>query len=118
MSLLVNVWKTAYSKTTPLSNVLAWIASLTCDFASMSGRVNVNVNMSVEAAQDGSAPIDQWGVALGQSFTFEEDGETKTVTFPTLAEILSDNQEHFDAIRDYLYDKLKYMPPFRGSTQV
>lgn len=118
MSLQVQSWESPFSKSTPLTDVIAWIAMLAFDFASMEGRVVTNISMDETSAHDGSAPLGQWGVALGQSFTFKEDGEEITVTFPTLEKIVADNQECFDAIRAYLYDKLKYMPPFRGAQSV
>jgi hypothetical protein len=129
MSLLVPSFNTAYRKSAPFENVIAWMAALTCDFASMTGRVVLNVNTDATSAQDGSSPVDQVGITLGQTFptgekdadgnlVLDENGQPTTVTFPDLAKIITDNQEHFDAIREYLYGKLKYMPMFKNSIDV
>jgi hypothetical protein len=121
MSLQVPSYTTQFNRSNPLEDVYAWIASLACDFAGNTGRVTVNVHMDDVAASDGSTPIDQPGIALGQSFDtgeVDEFGAPIMVTFPTLTEILTDNAAEFAAIRTYLYTKLALLPAFIGSTPV
>jgi hypothetical protein len=112
-------WPASFSKSTPLENVLVYIVGLVVDFNSMNGNVTTGVYMSEEAAQDGSNPVDTWSVSCGQSFQFkDENDQTVVVTFPTLQKIIEDNADHFDAIKTYLYNKMKWMPVFKGSTIV
>jgi hypothetical protein len=92
--------------TAPLEGAYGWIGFLAVDFASGTGRLVVNVHPSGADALAGKPPIDQPGITLGQ------DG------FPDLATVLADNAEHFGAIRQYLFDRLKDLPAFAGATDV
>jgi hypothetical protein len=112
-------WPTNFSKSQPLEDVLVFIIGLAVDFNSMSGTVTTGVYMNGASAQDGSNPVDTWVVSCGQMFQFkDENNEDVVVTFPTLQKIIEDNAEHFNAIKTYLYDKLKWMPAFKNSTVV
>lgn len=119
MYLSVPEWPTGFSKSVPLENVLVYLIGLGVDFNSMVGTVSAGVYMNEASASDGSDPVATYSVACGQSFTFKNDeDEDVTVTFPSLAQILTDNAEHFGAIKAYLYDKMKYMPMCKNGTVV
>lgn len=112
-------WPTDFSKSQPLADVLVFIIGLAVDFNAMSGTVSTGIYMNGASAQDGSNPVATWQVGCGQSFRFlDENNEEVVVTFPTIQKIIEDNAEHFGAIKEYLYNKLKWMPAFKNSTVV
>lgn len=78
---------------------------MACDFSSGGGNLVVNVNMDTASAIAHKPPIAQVSILLGDNF-------------PTLQQVVSDNQAAFDQIRAYLYTKLKARPEFKNSTEV
>jgi hypothetical protein len=98
----------------PVEDAVAWIASLAVDFSSATGAVVVNVNQDEASANGNLPPFAQDHITLGQTFGSGDDA----VTFPTLAEVLTDNAEAFGSIRAYLYTKLKLLPKFAEATDL
>lgn len=91
----------------PLADVYAWVAMISIDFGTGSGRVMVNVHPDAASAAAGKFPLDQVGVTMGRGF-------------PSLAEMMADPQfaAAFGVIRTKLYDHLKALPAFQGAVDV
>ena len=103
MSLQVPSYPSRYSET-DLVDAYAWIVDLFVSFADGEGKITLNVHP--ESSDYQKTPIDQVAIVLGR------DG------FPDLATVLAENASHFNAIRQYLYDKIKDLPAFDGATDV
>lgn len=121
MALQVPTYQTEFNKNYKFENVIAWIALMTCDFNNMSGQLILNVSMDLEASEDGSSPIGQEAIATGQVFPtglLNEQGVETYVEFPSLTQIIAENQEAFNSIREYLYNKVAELPKFKDAIHV
>lgn len=104
MAITKSTYPDPYSDT-PLSNVVAWIETLNCDFNTMRGSVSVAVNKDVSAMNSGKPPIDRVTFSLGNEL-------------PSLTEMMTDNPSLFAELQAYIESKLVLTEAFNGATSV
>ena len=99
--------------TEPAAGALAWIGGLTLDFESTTGQIHVIVHRDGPAAEAAKAPLDRFGIALGEDYGPGSGGA------PTFAELLSDPEfaAAFAVIRLKLFTEvLAAHPRLPGAT--